>query len=161
MRRNAMRMMVVLLAAGLSACAPTAQREPAQREPAPARPGPSQSLPAPVPQDVVVRISAEQNGQTVQVRVGERFAVALVGVPTAGYAWSPVEVPAFLTASGETSGPTIGAQLQPGFAGGRHWEVLMFTATTPGSGALRLEQRRPWETNEPPAETFAVTIEAE
>ncbi len=36
----------------------------------------------------------------------------------------------------------------------------MFAATGPGSGELVLEQRRPWETNEPPAHTFRVTIVA-
>ena len=83
-----------------------------------------------------------------------------MGVPTAGYVWQAKQVPAFLSAAGETSGNTTSAQNQPGFAGGNHWEVLMFSATAAGSGDLVLEQRRPWETNEPASQTFRVTIVA-
>jgi predicted secreted protein len=147
-----MRIIALIAAAALAACAPAAQSQPAA--------APSQSLPAPIPQDVTVRIGAGQRGQVVQVRVGERFAVALVGVPTAGYLWAPVSPPSFLAQTGEASGPTTAAQKQPGFAGGNHWEVLFFNATAPGRGELRLEQRRPWETDTPPAQTFSVTIEA-
>ena len=118
------------------------------------------ALPAPTPSDVTIRINAAQDGQTVQVGVNQRFAVELVGIPTAGYIWAPAQMPAFLTRAGDASGPTITAQNQPGYAGGSHWEVLMFAATGPGTGELVIEQRRPWETNEPPAHTFRVTIVA-
>ena len=145
--------MVIFLAALLAACAPG--QAPKQEEPAIAS-----SVPAPTPQDVSLRIDAAQAGQSVAVPVGQRFAVELVGVPTAGYVWTPAQVPAFLTRAGEASGPTTRAQSQPGFTGGNHWEVLMFAATAPGSGELVLEQRRPWETTEPPANVFRVTIVA-
>jgi hypothetical protein len=36
----------------------------------------------------------------------------------------------------------------------------MFTANAPGEGELVFEQRRPWETSEPPSQTFQVTIRA-
>jgi inhibitor of cysteine peptidase len=36
----------------------------------------------------------------------------------------------------------------------------MFAATGPGEGELLIEQRRPWETNEPATNTFRVTIVA-
>jgi predicted secreted protein len=146
--------MASLLAAGAAACA-------APSQPSPPQPAVSSSgLPAPTPSDVPVRIGAAQAGQTVDVRVGQRFAVELVGVPTAGYIWAAKTVPAFLTAGGETSGPTTQAQRQPGFVGGNHWEVSTFTATQAGEGELVFEQRRPWETSEPPANTFRVTIRA-
>ena len=149
-----MRSIVLALTVLAAACAP-------QQTPAPAAPAAENAaLPAPTPSDVGVRINETQNGQSVSVAVNERFAVELVGVPTAGYQWAPAQMPAFLTRAGETGGPTIAAQNQPGFAGGNHWEVLMFVATTPGSGELVLEQRRPWETSEPPSDTFRVTIVA-
>jgi len=116
---------------------------------------------APTPDDVAVRITAEQNGQTVQVAVNQRFAVELVGVPTAGYVWTPAQLPAFVIRAGEATGNTVPEQAQPGYVGGNHWEVLMFTATGPGAGELVIEQRRPWETNEAPAATFSVTITAQ
>jgi hypothetical protein len=36
----------------------------------------------------------------------------------------------------------------------------MFSATAAGTGELVMEQRRPWETDEPPNDTFRVTIVA-
>lgn len=119
------------------------------------------AVPAPTPSDVATRITAEQNGQTVNVAVGQRFAIELVGVPTAGYVWAPAQVPAFITRAGEASGNTTEAQSQPGFTGGNHWEVTMFSATAAGTGEIVMEQRRPWETNEPANATFRVTIVAQ
>lgn len=144
---------VVALGVGLfaAACAPTTS--------VPAQPA-GGALPAPTPSDVTVRINEAQNGQAVEVAVGQRFAVELVGVPTAGYVWEPAQAPDFITRAGEATGATIAAQNQPGYTGGNHWEVLMFSATASGSGELVIEQRRPWETHEPPSRTFRVTIVA-
>ena len=36
----------------------------------------------------------------------------------------------------------------------------MFSATAAGTGELVIEQRRPWETDEPASDTFRVTIVA-
>jgi inhibitor of cysteine peptidase len=143
------------LAMALAACAPVQQ---AEQDIAPMTT--NARLPAPTPGDVSVRINAAQNGRTVEVAVNQRFAVELIGVPTAGYVWAPASVPAFLTPAGEVSGDTTLAQSQPGFAGGNHWEVFVFHTNAPGSGELVLEQRRPWETSEPPSDTFRVTIVA-
>lgn len=116
---------------------------------------------APTPDDVAVRITAAQNGQTVNVAVGQRFAIELVGVPTAGYVWTPTQAPAFLTRAGEATGNTVPEQSQPGYTGGNHWEVTMFSATAAGTGEIVMEQRRPWETTEPANDTFRVTIVAQ
>jgi len=151
------RFAVLILAMLAAACT---QPETPSEPPAPAANSNNGALPAPTPSDVAIRINAAQDGQSVQVGINQRFAVELVGVPTAGYQWAPAQMPAFLTRAGEASGPTIAAQNQPGYAGGSHWEVLMFAATGPGAGELVLEQRRPWETTEPPAHTFRVTIVA-
>lgn len=148
-----MRMGLIAVALVLAACT---QAQEAKTE----APVANNAVPAPTPQDVTVRITAAQAGQMVEVAVGQRFAVELVGVPTAGYVWAPAQVPAFVTRAGEASGNTSQAQSQPGFTGGNHWEVLMFSATAAGTGELVMEQRRPWETNEPPNDTFRVTIVA-
>ena len=145
---------VMLMAAALAACTPAQE---AKEETAPVT---NRQVAAPTPNDVPVRITAEQAGQTIEVAVNQRFAVELVGVPTAGYVWTPAQVPEFLTRAGEATGNTTQAQSQPGFTGGNHWEVLMFAATAPGTGELVLEQRRPWEANEPPNNVFRVTITA-
>lgn len=147
------RMILVAAFAALAACAPAQE---AKEEAAPV----NQSVAAPTPEDVTVRITAEQAGQTIEVAVNQRFAIELVGVPTAGYVWAPAQVPAFVTRAGEASGNTTAAQSQPGFTGGNHWEVTMFSATAPGTGEIVMEQRRPWETTEPANNTFRVTIVA-
>lgn len=149
------RSVLFVAALALTACTPAQEAKQEQSSVA------NNSVPAPTPSDVTTRITAEQNGQTVNVAVGQRFAIELVGVPTAGYVWAPAQVPAFITRAGETSGNTSQAQSQPGFTGGNHWEVTMFAATAPGTGEIVMEQRRPWETNEPPNQTFRVTIVAQ
>jgi inhibitor of cysteine peptidase len=142
---------------GLAACAPA--QEAKQEAPVANNNG---AVAAPTPSDVTVRIDAAQNGQVVNVAVNQRFAIELVGVPTAGYVWAPAQVPAFITRAGEASGDTTQAQSQPGFTGGNHWEVTMFSATSAGTGDIVMEQRRPWEnSSEPPAATFRVTIVAQ
>ena len=142
---------MILAVALVAACAPSTMSagEPQNGAVAP-----------PTPSEVQIHIRQEQNGQVVQVQVNQRFAVELVGVPTAGYQWAPAEMPSFLTRAGDATGDTTTAQSQPGFTGGNHWEVLMFAATGPGHGVLVLEQRRPWEHDQPPAQVFRVTIEA-
>jgi inhibitor of cysteine peptidase len=146
-------MRTLFVALAIAACAPG---QAPKQEQAPV----SNAVPAPTPQEVSVRIGAAQNGQRVAVGLNQRFAVELVGVPTAGYIWTPAQLPAFISRAGEASGNTTRAQSQPGFTGGNHWEVLMFVATAPGTGDLVVEQRRPWETNEPASDVFRVTIEA-
>lgn len=149
-----MRTIMVTVALALAACTPAQE----SKGDTPAANG---AVPAPTPDDVAVRISAEQNGQTVNVAVGQRFAIELVGVPTAGYIWAPAQVPDFIARAGEATGNTVPEQSEPGYAGGNHWEVTMFAATAPGTGEIVMEQRRPWETDEPASATFRVTIVAQ
>lgn len=149
---------VMLMAAALVACTPAQE---AKQETAPViQQATNQAVPAPTPGDVAVRITAAQAGQTVEVGLNQRFAIELVGVPTAGYVWAPAQMPAFVAVAGEASGNTTQAQSQPGFTGGNHWEVSMFVANAAGTGEIVMEQRRPWETNEPANNVFRVTIVA-
>jgi predicted secreted protein len=148
-------------AISLVACAQQTSKTPAApAPPTPAAGGPAANgdLPAPMPYEAMKAIEKSDAGKTIEVPVGATFVVQLVGVPTAGYLWKPVDPPAFLEPGAVTGGPTTKAQLQPGFAGGNHWEVFAFKAKGTGKATLRLEQRRPWETNEPPADVFEVTI---
>lgn len=148
-----MRASILALALLAAACTPEAEEDATP-------PTASTEVSAPTPDDVTVHITAEQAGRTVEVGVNQRFAIELVGVPTAGYIWTPAQVPAFVTRAGEASGNTTQAQSQPGFTGGNHWEVTMFVATAAGTGDIVMEQRRPWESDEPPSNTFRVTINA-
>ncbi len=155
-------MLIAAAALALGACQkrePTPPAEPAAG--AEAKAADSKSIKPPTPADVATHITETDEGKTVKVRVGTKLAVELRGVPTAGYIWEAAEAPAFLAAAGTAGGPTSTDQLQPGFAGGSHWEVLIFEVKSAGTGVLRLVQRQPWApADEPPADEFAVTIEA-
>jgi predicted secreted protein len=140
----------------LGACASSEEAAPAEQKSA----GSFKSIPAPTREGIATRITADDNGKTVNVAKGTKIAVELVGVPTAGYIWAVAEAPSFLAKIGETGGPTSEAQLEPGFAGGSHWEVFFFEVTGTGEGALRLEQRRPWEDEGPADSTFTVSLKA-
>ena len=95
------------------------------------------------------------------MKVGEKVAVALSGVPTAGYVWGASTPPAWVKATDGPGGATSSAQFLPGFAGGNHWEVVIFEAIAAGEGEIVLAQRRPWETEaEPDASTFKFTLKA-
>jgi predicted secreted protein len=158
-----MRLAVLFAALVFAACAPTTNTNTASADPQTAKAAmpADDALAPPTPSDITLHIRAAQNGQVVQTPVNQRFAIELVGVPTAGYQWSPVQMPAFITRVGdEITGPTIRQQTEPGFTGGDHWEVYTFAATGPGSGEIVLEQRRPFERGAPSA-TFRVTITAQ
>jgi inhibitor of cysteine peptidase len=158
--------LAVLGVLSLSACAtgtsPTPPADGAERKSitVSAPPRNPTAVPAPTVPGTVRRLTIADANTTVSVAVGEVFQIALVGVPTAGYLWEPKSPPAFLLETAATGGPTTTNQLKPGFTGGNHWEVFAFKAIAPGQAALVLEQRRPWETDEPPTSTFRVTIQA-
>jgi predicted secreted protein len=149
-----MRILILAAALALTACS----SPPPAAPPAPPATPTSDAVAAPAPLGAL-RIVAADAGKTIAAPVGSKVSVELVGVPTAGYLWSVVEKPAFLAEAGTMGGPTTEAQKQPGFAGGNHWEVFVFTVQSAGKGALKLEQRRPSEKTEPPSQTFEVVIE--
>jgi predicted secreted protein len=151
-----MKLIIFLLAAsGLAACA-------GKVEDGSGGPQQHQSLAAPTPADVAMKITGEKKGENVSVKVGTKIAVELVGVPTAGYMWTVVDLPSFLEAVGEYGGPTSSAQLEPGFAGGNHWEGFVYAVKAAGEGEFRFAQRRAWEgEEEPPADEFSVYLFAE
>jgi predicted secreted protein len=152
------RLTALALFALIAACTPSTNTASGSL-PAPA--ASEDGLAPPTSSDISLHVRASQNGQVVHVPVNQRFAVELVGVPTAGYQWAPTQLPVFLTRVGdEATGPTLREQTQPGYAGGNHWEVYVFAATEAGSGDLILEQRRPFEHGGPAAATFRVTIVA-
>ncbi len=131
-----MRLFAAAAFAALAACASGA---------APDGTAQHQSLAAPTPADVATKVTPASDGQNVTVKKNTKFAVELVGTPTAGYLWRIVDKPVFLEPAGEYGGPTSSAQLEPGFAGGNHWEAFLFNVTGTGEGELRFQQGRAWE----------------
>jgi len=121
----------------------------------------SRALPAPTAEGVTQTLTIADAGRTVEVNVGDKVAVALSGVPTAGYVWGAANPPAWVKASEGPGGATTTAQFLPGFAGGNHWEVVIIEAVAAGQGEITLAQRRPWEdAADPDATTFVFTLRA-
>lgn len=121
----------------------------------------SRPLPPPQAAGVVKTLTIADAGSAVAVKVGETIAVALSGVPTAGYVWAAANPPAWVKASEGPGGATTTAQFLPGFAGGNHWEVVLIEAVAAGEGEITLAQRRPWEdAADPDATTFRFTLKA-
>jgi predicted secreted protein len=106
-------------------------------------------------------LTIDDAGKVVELKVGEKVAVALSGVPTAGYLWAASAPPAWVKATEGPGGATTTSQFLPGFAGGNHWEVVVFEAVAAGQGEITLAQRRPWEdAAEPDASTFKFMLKA-
>jgi predicted secreted protein len=119
------------------------------------------SLPPPKMDGVAHTLTIDDAGKSYDVKVGDKVAVALSGVPTAGYVWGASAPPAWVKATDGPGGSTSTSQFLPGFAGGNHWEVVVFEAVAAGEGELTLAQRRPWEsTAEPDASTFKFRLKA-
>ena len=107
----------------------------------------------------VVYAGADKKGQTVGLKVGETLRIELVSIPTAGYVWTVVEAPAFMEAAGETTRGTDPAhQSLPGFTGGDHFLGFDYAAKSAGTGKFKLTEGRPWETDEPPMDTYELTV---
>ena len=103
-----------------------------------------------------VQLTAEDNGTTVTIAVSGRLTVNLASNPTTGFQWALVELDtAVVENTAQRYVPTL---TLPGMVGSGGTEVWEFTGVAEGTTTLRLEYRRPWETEEDPAYTFEVTV---
>ncbi|MGA1342524.1 MAG: protease inhibitor I42 family protein [Hyphomonas sp.] len=107
----------------------------------------------------VVYAGYDKKGSHVALKVGETLRIELESIPTAGYVWSLGQTPAFMTPAGEGGRATDPAhQSLPGFTGGNHYLSFDFTAAAAGTGKFKLTEGRPWETDEPPTDTYELTV---
>jgi predicted secreted protein len=107
----------------------------------------------------VVYAGIDKKGGEVALKVGETLRIELQSIPTAGYVWTLDKAPDFMTLAGEGGRPTDPAhQNLPGFTGGNHYLSFDFTASAPGTGKFRLHEGRPWESDEPPTDTYELTV---
>lgn len=107
----------------------------------------------------VVYAGAASKGGSVTVPFGETLRIELETVPTAGYVWAITLQPDFLELAGERTRPTNPAfQNQPGVTGGNHYMSFDLKAVSPGTGVIRMQEVRPWETDEEPMDTYELTV---
>ena len=101
-----------------------------------------------------VRLEARDSGRRLELRVGQRFSVALRANDSTGYSWKVVS-------SGE---PVVRIEGEPAFVADSHMAgaggtlTYRFRAARAGTAALKLVYVRPWEKDGTPAATFALTV---
>ena len=102
----------------------------------------------------VLHLAEAANGQTVTATAGQRVVIELKANPTTGYAWFLESFPSSLELVKFSFTP--GGTNMPG-AGGT--QTVEFRAKSPGTAAIDLVYRRPWEKSDAPgSQTFSVKI---
>ena len=107
------------------------------------------------PGAATVQIAAKDNGKTVNAAKGNIIVVTLEGNPgSTGYVWG-------LESGADTVLKPIGdfsfkgSANMPGASGKFEFK---FTAVGAGNAVLKFANKRPWELNDPQAQTFTVTV---
>ncbi len=101
-------------------------------------------------------VTKADNGKTIQVAVGGTLVVTLEGNPgSTGYLWGlEAGNDAVLKPQGDYKFTASTSNLIG--AGGKF--EFKFTAASAGAATLKFANKRPWELNDPKAETFSVTV---
>jgi inhibitor of cysteine peptidase len=95
-------------------------------------------------------------GQTIELEVGEEFAVKLAGNPTTGYTWEMATSEAAVVE--QVGEPNYEEESEGGLVGAGGHVTLHFKATRAGQQLLQLVYHRPWEEEVAPLNTFDVTV---
>ncbi len=92
-------------------------------------------------------------GKSVSLAVGQRLSVHLSEQAGTGYSWitAPDSTPLL-----KFEGISIGSGAT--MPGGTQIQVLSYSATAAGKGTLKIEYRRSWEKDQPPAKTFSIAV---
>lgn len=101
-----------------------------------------------------VKIGSESNGKTITINQGTSLILSIEGNPTTGYAWEVTDVDQnILSLTGEPGFKTDSKMVG---SGGVY--TFKFKAETPGTTTLTLDYFRSFEPDNPPLETFSVTV---
>jgi inhibitor of cysteine peptidase len=105
-----------------------------------------------------LKISADDNGSTIEMKKGQSLVLSIGGNPTTGYTW---EVESFdqtiLQSVGEPDYSTD-FRLRPGMTGVGGTYKFKFTAASAGATTLKLKYWRTFEPENPPVETFEISV---
>jgi inhibitor of cysteine peptidase len=101
-----------------------------------------------------LKLSEQDTGREVALRVGEKLEITLAGNPTTGYSWEAASVDTnILKQVGERK-----YQRDSNLIGAGGKFTFSFDAIAPGKTALQLTYRRPWEKNVPPAKKYEIIV---
>jgi inhibitor of cysteine peptidase len=148
---------VVLLAALVVAfgCTRSEQAQPETKEVKTDKGAGGTQATAPAAKEIA--LTADNDGETVELSVGQEFTIALESNPSTGYGWEVLPMPEPVVKQvgeaefkqDETSGRRVGV-------GGT--ATFRFKAVEAGNGPLKLVYRRSWETEVEPIKSFSVKI---
>jgi predicted secreted protein len=104
-----------------------------------------------------VNVTKAENGKTVQVAKGGTLVVTLEGNPgSTGYSWG---LESGNDAVLKPQGDYKFTASQSNLIGAPGKFEFKFTAASAGTATLKFANKRPWELNDPKAETFSVTVD--
>lgn len=107
--------------------------------------------------NVIVALTAAENGSSVAIENGDTLAVMLPANPTTGYSWQVVDNDGAILA--QTSDPVTLPHSTALGAGGV--QLFTFQGVAPGTMTLQMVYSRPWENNAQPANTYMLTVTVE
>lgn len=105
--------------------------------------------------DQAIKLSAENDGQTITLEPGAEFTVILESNPTTGYMWAVTAIDEAIITS--TSNKYVGDPAPEDITGMGGREIWKFQAVGSGATTLQMEYRRHWEPDQPD-DTFTVKL---
>ncbi|MFO1070758.1 MAG: protease inhibitor I42 family protein [Geminicoccaceae bacterium] len=113
-------------------------------------------FPTPTLQYETLTVGDVHNGRNLTLAQYGTLVVELPARTSAGYGWSIAEQSPGLKL---WTAPTERPEKEGQPPSGPRIQTFTFKAVATGKATLRLELRRPWETDKPPAATWAVTVD--
>ena len=105
----------------------------------------------------VTKLTAQDAGSTVNIRVGNTLEIALEGNPTTGYTWEIApESGTLLSQQGEAEFKSASSALGSGGI-----VTLRFKAIQPGTMKLKLIYHRTFEPSVPPLQSYEIGLVVE
>jgi inhibitor of cysteine peptidase len=101
-----------------------------------------------------IKITADDNGSSIEMKQGQTLVLSIGGNPTTGYVWEIDSVEQNILQS--TGDPDYKSDSTLVGSGGMY--KFKFTALNPGTTTLKLKYWRTFEPENPPVETFEVKV---
>ena len=111
-----------------------------------------------------VSVTQDDSGSSVTVPERGTLQVSLVGNPSTGYSWTVTDdAGGILKQIGEPTVAPVDPNASPSgqAVGASQRQTFQFDAAKTGSGELKMEYKRSWETTVPPETTFTLDVTVE
>ena len=103
-----------------------------------------------------VVLTEKDSGKTIDLRTGDYLEIHQEANPSTGYLWSSSTPNDYIMRL--LLDEYSGKKQDRNMVGAPVYKIFRYGAVGPGETGIRLEYRRPWEKNHPPARTFDILI---